>query len=91
MYVIYVVFIKITKMYKKLSDIKTTNFRICANIKNAFSFVSHFRIIYNYVSFQIQITFRLGSNYFGHFDFLFQLQRSDNKCFFKFLINIVHI
>lgn len=32
MYVIYVVFIKITKMYKKLFDIKTTNFRICANI-----------------------------------------------------------
>lgn len=42
MYVIYVVFIKITKMYKKLFDIKTTNFRICANIKNAFSFVSHY-------------------------------------------------
>lgn len=35
MYVIYVVSIKITKMYKKLFAIKTTNFRICANIKNA--------------------------------------------------------
>lgn len=51
MYVIYVVSIKITKMYKKLFAIKTTNFRICANIKNAlFRIVG---IIYNYVSFRI--------------------------------------
>lgn len=42
MYVIYVVFIKITKMYKMLFVIKTTNFRICANVKNAFSFVSYY-------------------------------------------------
>lgn len=31
----------ITKMYKMLFAIKTTNFQICANVNNSFPFVSY--------------------------------------------------